>query len=85
MGKHRSVKNKMDIDAVYDRALLNIGQNGKFQKRFDIIYNVFLSGLWSMAYYNILLTLTIVPHHCTLPDRPQNISEDTWKLKYIPK
>lgn len=72
------------MDSLYDRALSEVGQEGKFQIQFDIFYNVLLAGLWSMAYNNIILALTITPHTCKLPEIPANFSEYLWKLEYIP-
>ena len=72
------------MDSLYDRALSEVGQEGTFQIRFDLLYNVLLGGLWSMAYNNIILALTITPHTCKLPETPANFSEYLWKLKYIP-
>lgn len=72
------------MDSLYDRALSEIGPEGNYQIRFDIFYNVLLAGLWSMAFNNIILALTITPHTCKLPEKPVNMSEYLWKLKYIP-
>ncbi|KAJ8725716.1 hypothetical protein PYW08_003899 [Mythimna loreyi] len=72
------------MDSLYDRALSEVGQEGKFQIRFDIFYNALLAGLWSLAFNNIILALTITQHNCKLPERPANLSEYLWKLKYIP-
>ncbi|CAB3242378.1 unnamed protein product [Arctia plantaginis] len=38
-----------------------------------------------MAYYNIILALTITPHTCKLPVKPENISEYNWKTTHIPR
>ncbi|KAF9421834.1 hypothetical protein HW555_002274, partial [Spodoptera exigua] len=72
------------MDSLYERAIAEVGQEGKFQITFDIFYNVLLSGLWSMAYNNIILALTITPHICKLPQKPTNVTEYYWKSKYIP-
>lgn len=72
------------MDSLYERAISEVGQEGKFQITFDIFYNVLLSGLWSMAYNNIILALTITPHICKLPQKPTNVTEYYWKSKYIP-
>lgn len=72
------------MDSLYERAISEVGQEGKFQTTFDIFYNVLLSGLWSMAYNNIILALTITPHICKLPQKPTNVTEYYWKSQYIP-
>ncbi|XP_028159783.1 solute carrier family 22 member 7 isoform X1 [Ostrinia furnacalis] len=72
------------MDSVYERALNEVGQNGKFQIRFDIVYNLVFTALWATAYNSILLALVIIPHSCELPNRPENVSALDWKSKYIP-
>lgn len=73
------------MDSVYDRALLEVGDNGYFQKKFDVVYNCVLPFLWIMAYCNIILVLVVIPHTCEVPNRPDNISEIAWKVKFIPR
>ncbi|XP_047988643.1 organic cation transporter protein [Leguminivora glycinivorella] len=72
------------MDTVYDRALFEVGDNGLFQKKFDLIYNIVLPFFWMMSYNNLLFVLAIIPHSCELPDKPVNVSELAWKSKYIP-
>lgn len=70
--------------SIYERALSEIGQDGTHQIKFDIIYNVVFAGLWAMAYNNIILAVSVIPHTCKLLKKPDNISAYVWKLKYIP-
>lgn len=74
------------MESAYDRALSEVGSNGKFQKNFDITYNVLLMIIWSMVYMNIILALAIIPHHCELPPKPENVSDSdySWRLKLLP-
>lgn len=72
------------MDSVYERALSEVGQNGKFQKRFDIFYNFIFTSLWAIAYNSIILALVIIPYSCQLPSKPENVSGMEWKSRYIP-
>ncbi|KAL4705771.1 hypothetical protein ACJJTC_006552 [Scirpophaga incertulas] len=72
------------MESVYESALFEIGSNGKFQKYFDVFYNFTFPILWTLAYCNIILVLTIIPHSCELPLKPSNVTEIYWKNKYIP-
>ncbi|CAK1581801.1 unnamed protein product [Parnassius mnemosyne] len=72
------------MDSIFDRALSEIGQDGRFQKMFDIIYNVVLSILWTMAYMNLMLALIIVPYTCHIPGKPNDVSELSWRQLNIP-
>lgn len=73
------------MDSVFDQALYEIGDEGKYQKRFDIKYNVFIIFLWSMVYMNIVVSLAITPYTCKYPEKPANISDFVWKTKFIPQ
>ncbi|CAH2086335.1 unnamed protein product [Euphydryas editha] len=70
--------------SVYDRALNEIGDDNKYQKRFDVIYHLIFMVFWAMAYMNIILALTITPHECKIPEKPKNISDIEWKIINIP-
>ncbi|KAM3963106.1 organic cation transporter protein [Aphomia sociella] len=72
------------MESVYDRALVEVGQSGYFQKKFDIVYNFLFSTLWFIAYMNIFLALVVIPHRCQIPRRPENVTEFAWLSKYIP-
>lgn len=74
----------MSVDTVYERALFEVRPDGKFQKNFDLVYNLFLGSIWSMSYMNIIIALVITPHHCQLPQKPENLSVNEWKLKNMP-
>ncbi|KPI91570.1 Solute carrier family 22 member 15 [Papilio xuthus] len=73
------------MDSVFDQALIEIGQDGRFQKKFDIIYNVIFAVLWPMAYMNLILALVVVPHMCQVSGKPDSISELYWKEINIPQ
>ncbi|XP_014370583.2 solute carrier family 22 member 7 [Papilio machaon] len=73
------------MDSVFDQALIEIGQDGRFQKKFDIIYNVIFAVLWPMAYMNLILALVVVPHMCEVSGKPDSVSEHYWKELNIPQ
>ena len=73
------------MSETYDRALVEVGNDDKYQNRFDLIHNSAFMICWIIAYTNILLALAIIPHTCKLLKKPANISEQDWKLLYIPR
>lgn len=73
----------MEDNSIYSRALLQV-EDGKFQNRFDIVYNLILAALWPIAYNSVLLILVVVPYTCKLPEKSENISVHDWKLYHIP-
>lgn len=73
------------MSETYDRALSEVGNDDKYQKRFDLIYNSGFMICWIIVYSNIVMALAITPHSCKLPEKPTNISERDWKLLYTPR
>lgn len=54
-------------DAVFDRIMESVGDNGHFQKRFNLIFNIGLVLCASMAYMNVILALSVPDHECYVP------------------
>lgn len=73
-------------DAVFDKILALVGDDGKFQKRFNYIFNVGLSMFSSMVYMNIILALSIPTHWCHVPGREStNSTLDEWRTLTLPR
>lgn len=73
-------------DALFDNLMMEIGNDGKFQKRFNFIYNFVFVILLTMPYLNIILIMTIPDHWCHVPGRETtNYTVDEWKEKWLPK
>ncbi|CAH2086339.1 unnamed protein product [Euphydryas editha] len=73
------------MDSIYDRALIEIGNENKYQTRYDVIYHIIFLVFWVGAYLNIILAITVTPHECKIPEKPHNISQLDWKIKNIPR
>ncbi|XP_045445728.1 organic cation transporter protein [Melitaea cinxia] len=74
-----------NMDNVYDRALSEIGNENKYQNRYDFIYHIAFVVIFMVVFLNILLALTVTPHECKIPEKPQNISEIDWRIRNIPR
>lgn len=73
-------------DAVFDKILSLVGDDGRFQKRFNYIFNVALSMISSMVYMNIILALSIPNHWCHVPGRENmNATLDEWRTLTLPR
>lgn len=73
-------------DAVFDKILALVGDDGKFQKRFNYIFNVGLSMCSSMVYMNIILALSIPSHWCHVPGiENTNSTLDEWRTITLPR
>jgi hypothetical protein len=63
-----------------------IGTEGKFQSRFNYLYNMTLMVLVAMPALNIVLALTSPDHWCHVPGRnATNYTTSEWKELTIPK
>ncbi|XP_055526198.1 beta-alanine transporter isoform X2 [Wyeomyia smithii] len=74
-------------DALFDGILEKVGNDGKFQHRFNVIFNVGAIMFASMSYMSIILALNKPPHNCHVPGMEQyNISDaEMWKNLTLPK
>lgn len=73
-------------DAVFDKILEIVGDDGKFQNRFNYIFNVGLSMCSAMVYMNIVLALSIPTHWCHVPGiENTNSTLDEWRQITLPR
>lgn len=73
-------------DAAFDQIMETVGNNGRFQKTFNVVFNVGLVICASMAYMNIILALNVPDHWCHVPGREHtNFTQDEWKALTLPR
>uniref|UniRef100_A0A8D8AUU4 Solute carrier family 22 member 21 n=1 Tax=Culex pipiens TaxID=7175 RepID=A0A8D8AUU4_CULPI len=74
-------------DAAFDGILEKVGNDGRFQRRFNVIFNVGAIMFASMSYMSIILALNKPPHNCHVPGMERfNISDvDAWRNLTLPK
>ncbi|KFB35671.1 AGAP004104-PA-like protein [Anopheles sinensis] len=74
-------------DAAFDRIMESIGNDGPFQKRYNIIFNVVAILFFAMTVVNVLLILAVPDHRCSIPpetDRNKTLAEH-WEDIVYPK
>lgn len=70
---------------MFDRVLKLVGDDGKFQKRYNILFNLIVCMCISMAFMNILLVLNEPDHWCHIPGRENtNFSIQEWRNRVLP-
>lgn len=75
----------VDENSIFDDILETIGSSGKFQKRFNYIFNFILVFFGSMSYMNVIYSMTVPDHWCKVPGREfTNCTIDEWKKHAIP-
>lgn len=70
----------------FDSIMERVGTKGKFQKRFNFLFNFLLVTATSMPYLNIILILAVPDHWCYVPGRENtNFTLEEWKNLTLPK
>lgn len=73
-------------DAAFDKIMKRVGDDGRFQKNFNWIFNVGLVFCASMAYMNMVLALSVPDHWCHVPGREAtNYTAEEWKNLTLPR
>ncbi|XP_026479557.1 carcinine transporter-like [Ctenocephalides felis] len=75
-----------DKDAVFDKVMQSVGDDGAFQKRFNYFYNTAMVALTVMPYINIVMMMAVPDHWCHVPGRNEtNYSLEEWKALTLPR
>ncbi|KDR09584.1 hypothetical protein L798_00320, partial [Zootermopsis nevadensis] len=70
----------------FDRLMNHVGLNGKYQSRFNFVFNFVFVIFLAMPYLNLVLALTTPEHWCHVPGRNEtNFTEEEWKSLTIPR
>lgn len=73
-------------DDLFDEILLEIGNNGKFQKMYNFLYNFLFNVCATILSMSLVLVMAIPEHWCFVPGRDtSNFSLEEWKTIYIPR
>ena len=84
--KQPFLNNDDDDNYQFDHLMEEIGNDGKFQKRFNFLYNFIIVIFLTMPYLNIILAMTIPEHFCQVPGmEATNHTLEEWKEIWLPK
>lgn len=73
-------------DNSFDRILEIIGNDGPYQRRFNLVFGYLLLIAVYMPSLNIIMALAAPEHWCYIPGREgTNYTLDEWKEMKIPK
>ncbi|KAJ3650352.1 hypothetical protein Zmor_022045 [Zophobas morio] len=71
---------------VFDGVMVQVGDSGKFQKWYNIIFNLIFVGFATMANFNVIICLATPEHWCKVPGRElTNFTIEEWKNLTIPR
>lgn len=72
-------------DEAFDKIMEEAGNNGKFQWRFNFIFNAAMVVCGGMSFMNIILALNVPDHWCHVPGREfTNYTLEQWKNLTLP-
>ncbi|PSN35683.1 hypothetical protein C0J52_21768 [Blattella germanica] len=69
---------EMDHDALFEGLMQHVGLDGKFQSRFNYVFNLVFVVFLAMPYLNLVLAMTVPEHWChslELFDRSMEVDE----------
>ncbi|XP_063222838.1 organic cation/carnitine transporter 2-like [Bacillus rossius redtenbacheri] len=73
-------------DAVFESIMAQVGSRGRFQRRYNIVFNMLFIALVSMPYYNFVMALAIPDHWCRVPGRgATNLTAEQWRDLTVPR
>lgn len=72
-------------DVVFDKIMESVGDDGIFQRKFNLIFNMGLVFFASMVYVNTILALNVPDHWCHVPGREYtNMTAKEWRNLTVP-
>lgn len=75
-----------DGAVAFDRIMERIGNDGRFQKRFNYTFNIGMTMFASLIYYNIIMAMNTPKHWCRVPGRDEsNLTLDQWRDLTLPR
>lgn len=73
-------------DAVFDQIMEMVGDDGRFQKRFNYLFNIGVVFCAALLYNNMLFALNTPDHWCHVPGRDStNYTLEQWKNLTLPR
>lgn len=80
------LKGDNDEGDIFEGLMEHIGMDGKFQARFNLIFNMGFALAGAMCVSNIFLALTKPNHWCHVPGRNEtNYTVAEWRSLTIPR
>lgn len=75
----------VDSKTKFDSVLNAVGARGRFQSRFNFVFNFLLIIVVSMSYMNLIQVVAIPNHWCHVPGRENtNFTLEEWKNITLP-
>lgn len=74
------------LDTVFGQLMEIVGDDGVFQWRYNVLYNIALVMVASVLYNSMLFAFAKPDHWCQVPGREQwNFTTEEWKNMTLPR
>lgn len=74
------------LDTAFGHLMEIVGNDGVFQLRYSILYNIALVLIASILYNGVLFAFAKQDHWCHVPGRDQfNLTAEEWKEMTLPR
>jgi hypothetical protein len=81
-----ALKGQNDEGDIFEALMENVGMDGKFQTRYNVIFNIGFAFAAAMCVHNIVLALFKPTHWCHVPGRNEtNYTVAEWRRLTIPR
>lgn len=71
---------KSEFNSIFEEILQKVGNNGKFQRRFNILFNFIFIMFVCMANSSLYIIMFVPEHWCYVPGREHtNFTLEEWK------
>ena len=76
----------MSQDADFEKIMELVGNEGRFQNRFNFLYNGLVVFIGAMLARSFIFSMTVPDHWCNVPGREfTNFTIDEWKQFTLPR
>lgn len=83
---HRETVPQQKAADSFDRIMERVGNEGRFQLRYNITFNMGMAIFGSLIYYNIIMAMNAPDHWCHVPGRElTNLTVDQWRALALPR
>jgi hypothetical protein len=84
--QRKGLKEKNDEEDIFEGLMEHIGMDGKYQSRFNLIFNMAFVVTVAMPSFNLILAVTTPNHWCHVPGRNEtNYSDAQWRNLTLPR
>jgi hypothetical protein len=84
--QRKGLKEKNDEEDIFEGLMEHIGMDGRYQSKFNLIFNMAFVVTVAMPSFNLILAVTLPNHWCHVPGRNEtNYTVAQWRNLTLPR